>query len=75
MVHIMYCIVDLTKLLYRNVIGTDADSAAVDMMLSYLDSRAASFSQAEFISFVAVFEVNQQHFNLVGLQTAGVAYL
>jgi hypothetical protein len=45
------------------------------MMLSYLYSRAASFSQAEFISFVAVFEVNQQHFNLVGLQTAGVAYL
>lgn len=66
---------DLTKLLYRNIIGTEADSAAVDMMLGYMDGRTASYSQAEFISFAAGLEVNQQHINLVGLQATGVAYL
>ncbi len=66
---------DLTKLLYRNIIGTEADSAAVDMMLGYMDGRVASYSQSEFISFAAGLEANQQHINLVGLQQTGVAYL
>jgi Ca2+-binding RTX toxin-like protein len=66
---------DLARLVFRNVIGQEADTGSIDMLVSYMDGRNASFSQAEFIATVAELEVNQQHINLVGLAQTGIEYV
>jgi hypothetical protein len=66
---------DLARLVFRNVIGQEADAGSTDMLVSYMDGRNASFSQAEFIATVAELEINQQHINLVGLAQTGVEYV
>jgi len=46
-----------------------------DRLVSFMDGRAASFSQAEFLTVIAGLEVNQTHIGLIGLQQTGVAFL
>ena len=65
----------LAAMAFRNVIGQEADAAALDMLLSYMDGRVARYSQAEFMTAVAELEVNQAHIGLIGLQQTGIAYL
>lgn len=65
---------DLARLVWRNIIGSEANAIEVDMLVSYMDGRNASYSQAEFIATVAALEVNQQHIDLVGLQETGVEF-
>ena len=65
---------DLARLAYQNVVGTPADTAAVDMLVSFMDGRTASYSQATFLTVVAELELNQEHVGLVGLAETGVEY-
>jgi hypothetical protein len=67
--------VALAAMAFRNVIGQEADAATVDMLVAYMDGRAARYSQAEFMTVVAELEVNQAHIGLIGLQQTGIAYL
>ena len=64
----------LAAMAFRNVIGQEADAATLDMLVTYMDGRAARYSQAEFMTVVAELEVNQIHIGLVGLQQTGIAY-
>ena len=66
---------DLARLVFRNVVGQEADANMVDSLVGYIDGRYANYSQAEFIATVAGLELNQQHINLVGLQSTGVEYI
>lgn len=66
---------DLARLVFRNVVGGEADSATVDMLVGYMDGRSASFSQAEFLATVAGLELNQQHIGLIGLQQTGIEFV
>jgi Ca2+-binding RTX toxin-like protein len=66
---------DLARLVWRNVVGVEADAGAVDLLLSFMDGRNAAFSQAQLLATVAQHDVNQQHVNLVGLASTGVEYL
>lgn len=65
----------LAALVFRNVIGSEADAVTVDELVGYMDGRYASYSQAEFMAAVACLAVNQAHVGLVGLQQTGVEYL
>lgn len=65
---------DLAKLAYRNVIGSEAPDAVATSLASLMIGNGGSMSQADFIATVAQLDVNQQHVNLVGLQTTGVEY-
>jgi hypothetical protein len=66
---------DLARLVYRNVIGSEASAVMVDELVSYMDGRTACFSQAEFLNVVAELEVNQQHISLAGLQQTGIEFI
>jgi hypothetical protein len=65
---------DLARLVFRNVIGAEADAATVDALVAYMDGRTDDMSRAEFMAAVAGLEVNQAHVNLVGLQATGIEY-
>ena len=67
--------VALAAMAFRKVTGQEADPATLDMLLSYMDGRAARYSQAEFMTAVAELEVNQAHISLVGLQQTGISYI
>jgi uncharacterized delta-60 repeat protein len=64
----------LAQLVFRNVVGHEASSGDVDSLVSYMDGRNASYSQADFLSIIAGIDLNQSHVNLVGLQTTGLEY-
>lgn len=66
---------DLARLIYRNIVGQEADTAMTDSLVGYLDGRSAKYTQAEFIAVVAELELNQQHINLVGFQATGIEYI
>jgi hypothetical protein len=66
---------DLAKLVWRNVVGVEADDNAVDLLLSFMDGRNAAFSQAQLLATVAQLDLNQQHVGLVGLANSGLEYL
>jgi hypothetical protein len=65
----------LAATVFRNVIGSEADEATIDVLVGYMDGKFASYSQAEFMTIIAGFEVNQLHIGLVGLQETGVEYI
>ena len=65
---------DLARLVYQNVVGSAPDVAAVDTLVSFMDGRTASYSQAAFLSEVAGLDLNQAHIGLVGLAEAGVEF-
>jgi hypothetical protein len=64
----------LAAMAYRNIVGTEPNAAALDMLLGYMDGRSASLSQAGFMAAAASLELNQTHIGLVGLQQTGVVY-
>ncbi|MEI7815979.1 MAG: S8 family serine peptidase [Desulfuromonadales bacterium] len=64
----------LAAMVFRNLIGTDANSATLDVLVSFMDGRSASYSQADFMTVIAGLELNQTHINLVGLQQTGIEY-
>lgn len=66
---------DLAKLVFRNVTGNEASAAATDYLAGYIQGSGGSMSQAEFLVAVAQLEANNQHINLVGLQSTGVEYI
>ena len=64
----------LAAMVFRNLIGTEANSATLDVLVSFMDGRSASYSQADFMTVIAGLELNQTHINLVGLQQTGIEY-
>lgn len=66
---------DLARLVFRNVVGSEADPAMVDLLVGYMDGRNASFTQADFLTVIAGMEINQNHINLVGLQQTGIEFI
>lgn len=66
---------DLVRMAYRNIVGSEADAAAQDMLLGFMDGRSASLSQADFMSMVAGLELNRVHVGLVGMQQTGMSFL
>lgn len=65
---------DLARLVFRNVVGWEADAATADMLVGFMDGRHASYTQGEFLAAVADLELNQEHVGLVGLQMTGLEY-
>jgi len=65
----------LAAMAFRNLIGSEADAATVDVLVSFMDGRSANYSQADFLTVIAGLEVNQIHIGLVGLQQTGVEYI
>lgn len=65
----------LATLVFKNVIGSDPDSATVDTLVSFMDGRAASVSQAAFMAAIAGLDANQSHIGLVGLQQNGLEFI
>jgi V8-like Glu-specific endopeptidase len=65
----------LAAMAFRNLIGSEADAATVDMLVGYMDGRSASYSQADFMTVIAGMEVNQTHIGLIGLQQTGIEYV
>jgi GH24 family phage-related lysozyme (muramidase) len=66
---------DLARLVWRNVVGVEADNGAVDLLVSFMDGRNAAFSQAQLLTAVSQLDINQQRVDLVGLATTGMEYL
>lgn len=64
----------LAAMAFKNVIGSEANAATVDMLVGYMDGRSASYSQAEFMTAIANLEVNQTHIGLIGLQQTGIEF-
>lgn len=65
----------LAAMAFRNLVGSDADEATVDMLVGHMDGRYAHYTPADFMSVVAALEINQTHINLIGLQQTGVEYV
>lgn len=65
---------DLAKLAFRNVIGSEADEGTANALAGYIQGSGGSMSQAEFLATVAQLDLNNQHIGLVGLQQTGVEY-
>ncbi len=66
---------DLARLVFRNVVGVEADAAMTDMLVGFMDGRQASYTQGESLAAVADLDLNQEHVGLVGLQLTGLEYL
>jgi Tol biopolymer transport system component len=66
---------DLARLVYRNVIGGEADAAMTNMLVGFMDGTYASYTQSQFLATIAAHELNQAHIELTGVQTAGVEYV
>lgn len=65
----------LAAMAVRNIVGIEPSAEVIDLLVSFMDGRAASASQAEFMAVVAGLEENHTHIGLVGLQQTGVEYL
>ena len=65
----------LATMVFKNVIGSDPSAAIVETLVSYMDGRAASVSQAAFMAAVAGLDANQSHIGLVGLQQNGLEFV
>jgi hypothetical protein len=65
---------DLARLAFRNVVGSEANAATLDILLSFMDGRNASYSQSDFLTVVAGMEVNRTHIGLIGWQQTGIEY-
>lgn len=65
----------VAQMAFRNVIGTEANAGMTDLLVSFMDGRNASFSQADFLTVVAGMEINQAHIGLIGLQQMGIEFI
>lgn len=66
---------DLARLAFRNIVGAEADATTLDILVSFIDGRSASYSQSDFLTVVAGMEVNQTHIDLIGWQQTGIEYV
>ena len=66
--------VDLARLAFRNVVGSEADTATLDILVGFMDGRSASYSQSDFLSIVAGMEINRIHIGLIGWQETGIEF-
>lgn len=65
---------DLARLLYLNVVGSEASVEYANTLAAYMQGSGGSMSQADFMAAVAELALNQQHIDLVGLQSTGIEY-
>ena len=65
----------VASLAFKNIVGVAPDAATLDLLMSFMDGRAASYGQADFLTVVAGLELNNLHIGLVGLQQTGVEFL
>lgn len=66
---------DLAKLVFRNVVGSEASAGNAEGLASYIQGNGGSMTQADFLATVAQLDLNNQHIGLVGLQQTGVEYI
>lgn len=66
---------DLARLVYRNVVGSEASTAVANELASYLQGSGGSYSKADFLTVIAELDLNQTHVNLVGLAQTGVEFV
>ncbi len=66
--------VDLARLVYRNLLGSEADATTANSLAGYLQGSGGSMSKADFLATIAGLELNQTHIDLVGLQQTGIEY-
>lgn len=66
---------DLVRLLFRNIVGSEADAQTAAELAANLQGSGGTMSQAEFFAMAAALELNQQQIGLVGLQHSGIEYL
>lgn len=66
---------DLAKLVFRNVVGTEATDDIATGLASFMQGSGGTMTQAEFLTAVAQLELNNDHVNLVGLADTGVEYI
>jgi len=67
--------VDLARLVFLNVVGSEADAATAQSIASLLQTSGGTYSRVDFLAAVAALDLNQTHIDLVGLQATGVEYL
>lgn len=65
---------DLARLVYRNVVGSEAEDATAQALAGLLETSGGTYNRAKFLATVATLEINQTHIDLVGLQQTGVEY-
>lgn len=65
---------DLARLVYRNVIGSEAPSDVAQALAGYLQGSGGAMSKADFLTLIAETELNQVHVNLVGLAQTGIEF-
>jgi hypothetical protein len=66
---------DLAKLVFRNVVGSEASASNAANLASFIQGSGGSMTQADFLTAVAQLDLNNQHIGLVGLQNTGVEYI
>lgn len=66
---------NVARLAFRNIVRAEPEAGMVDMLASFMDGRAASYSPARFLAEVANLELNATQIGLVGLQETGLPYL
>lgn len=69
--------VSLAKLVFRNVVGSEASDATANALASLIQGSGGPLSQSDFLSAVARLDINLQHVGLVGtsgLQATGLEY-
>lgn len=62
----------LVNLLYFNLVGVAPDAATASALTAVLDN--GSYSQSQFLAVAAASSINQDHINLVGLASSGLAF-
>lgn len=67
--------VDLARLVFRNVVGSEASNDVAVSLASNIQGSGGSMSKADFLTFIAELELNQAHVNLVGLTQTGVQFI
>jgi methionine-rich copper-binding protein CopC len=66
---------DLAKLVFRNVVGSEASAENAVSLASYIQGNGGSMTQGDFLATVAQLDLNNQHIGLVGLQQTGIEYI
>ena len=66
---------DLAKLVFRNVVGSEANAATANELAGYIQGNGGTMTQADFLATIAQLDLNNQHIGLIGLQQTGVEYI
>jgi len=65
---------DLVRLVYRNVVGTEASVADANTLAGMLTEHGGKLSQLDFLTTVAYLPENDLHVDLVGHAASGLLY-